>query len=203
MIRVRIISGIVAALMLSAHAGAAEPEDRGGKPLQYWSVSIYGATSSTKYFGAVLQDFNLQSREVLAGVALDRKLARLFRDFYLSGELQANQIVIGHPNTTFALMLGFEADKLFGFERTSFSFHAGPSYALDPPYTSIGYKHRIYPSWRKKFLNAIAIEFASGLPFAENWDWTARLYHRSGVFGLYSEGDDDGLALGLGLRYHF
>jgi hypothetical protein len=198
----RIIWALLALIATTVSARAV-PADRYGAEPQYWSVTVYAGPSCTKYFGAVLQDFNLQSREVILGVALDRKLARLFEDFYLSGEIQANQIVYGHPNTTFALMLGFEADNLLGFERTSFSFHLGPSYALDPPYTSVGYKHRTYPAWRKKFINAIAMEFASGLPWSENWDWTARLYHRSGVFGLYSDGDDDGLAVGLGLKYHF
>ena len=144
----------------------------------------------------------MQSREMMLGVAVDRKLARLWRDFYLSGEIQVSQYFMGHANTIFSDMIGFEADNLFNYDRTSLSFYIGPSFALDPPYTTIGYKHRTFSSTRKKFLNAIAIEFASGLPFTQNWDWTVRLFHRSGVFGLYSIGDDDGLTVGLGLKYH-
>jgi hypothetical protein len=64
-------------------------------------------------------------------------------------------------------MVGFQADNLFGYERTSISFYDGPSYALDPPYKSIGYKHREYLSTRKKYLNAIAVEFTFGLPFTK------------------------------------
>jgi hypothetical protein len=170
---------------------------------QHWGIGLYVGSASSKYVGAILQDFNLQSHEYMIGLTLDRKLARLWGDVYLGGELQATQYFNGHANTTFAGMLGFEIDKLFGYPHTSFSFYDGPSYALDPPYVSIGYKHRTYRATRKKFLNAIAVEFASGLPYAENWDWTVRFYHRSGVFGLYSIGCDDGLSVGLGLKYHF
>ncbi|MDR3526948.1 MAG: hypothetical protein P4L57_06675 [Rhizomicrobium sp.] len=168
-----------------------------------WAVSLYVGPYSQKYFGAVLQDFNLQSRNVVVGVALDRKLIRLGYDIYVAGELQVTQTFAGHSDTTGAVELGLEFDKLFGYERTSFAVYTGPSYALNPDYYSVGYKHRTYASSRTKFLNAVSLEFASGLPFSQNWDWTARLYHRSGVFGLYSIGDDDGLAVGLGLKYHF
>lgn len=171
--------------------------------VQPWSLSVYIGPNSQKYFGAVLQDFNLQSREVVAGMALDRKLAYFGYDIYAVGELQVSHTFTGHSNTVFSSGLGIECDKLFGFDRTSLTIVTGPSYALDPPYTSIGYKHRVYPSFRKKFLNAVGVEFASGLPFAKNWDWTVRMDHRSGAFGLYSIGDDDGLSMALGLKYHF
>jgi hypothetical protein len=205
MIRLRIAMGLVAAVLITTAAGAAETPYSNPdytRP-QYWSVAIYVGPASPKYFGAILQDFNLQSHEYMVGVALDRKLVRLWREFYLSGEVQVTQYFNGHANNTFAAMLGFEIDNLFGYERTSFSFYDGPSYSLDPPFLTIGYKHRTYVSARKKFLNAIAIEFASGLPFTRNWDWTARVYHRSGVFGLYSDGCDDGMTIGLGVKYHF
>jgi len=205
MIRIRSIVWLLAAAVIGLTAAQADDDWQYPykKRVQAWAVSLYAGPSSTKYFGAVLQDFNLQSKEVLVGFALDRKIAYFGYDIYLAGEFQANYVFIGHHNTTFSTMLGFQAEKLLGYDRTSFSFYTGPSYALDPPYYSIGYKHRVYPAYRKKFINAIAIEFASGIPYTENWDWTVRLYHRSGVFGLYSDGDDDGLAVGLGLRYRF
>lgn len=208
----RIITAL-AAVALTAHAATAEtprttfsettnvasssPDERS------WAVTVYLGPAASKYVGAILQDFNMQSRELMVGVALDRNLLEIWTDFYIAGEVQISQYFMGHSNTVFSTMIGFQAEKLLGFERTSFAFYTGPSYALNPPYTVIGYKHRIYRPWRKKFLNAIAIEFASGLPFTENWDWNLRAYHRSGVFGLYSDGNDDGLSLGLGVKYHF
>jgi hypothetical protein len=197
----RIIStAVIAIVAATSGASASNRDPYAFKP---WAAAVYVGPASQKYVGAILQDFNLQSKEYMIGVALDRRLLRLWPDFYLSGEIQVTQYFNGHLNTTFAGMLGFEVKNLFGYERTSFSFYDGPSYALDPPYTSIGYKHREHPATRKKFLNAIAIEFASGLPFTQSWDWTLRFYHRSGVFGLYSDGCDDGLTVGLGLKYHF
>jgi len=193
------IQGIMAAFGLAGFL-MAQQAVAAGEP---WSVTLYTGPWAPKYFGAALQDFNLQNREMIAGIALDRKLAYLGYDIYLSGELQATQTYAGHGDTTFAVGLGFECIKILGFERTSFAAYTGPSYGLNPSHISIGYKHRLYPAPRKKFLNAVTLEFASGLPFSEKWDWAARLYHRSGVFGLYSEGNDDGVGVGLGFKYHF
>lgn len=195
------------ALAVSFAAGAAQADSRSwdynAPRVQKWSVTLYAGPQSNKYFGAVMQDFNLQSRGVLIGLALDRKLINFGSDIYLAAELQGTHVVMDHPESTVAFMLGFEIDRLFGYERTSFAAFTGPSYSFDPPYRVIGYKHRTYPTNRTQFLNAVAFEFASGLPGTQNWDWTFRFYHRSGVFGLYSEGDDDGLAFGLGLRRRF
>jgi hypothetical protein len=209
MIRLQTAVLLAFAAILTSETARASGHDwhEAPPPERHWSLTVTAGPASQKYIGAVMQDFNLQSTEYMVSVTLDRKLVRLWRDFYLSGEVQLGHYFNGHANTVFSLMLGFEATRLFGFERTSFAFHTGPSYALDPPYWSIGYKHRIYAASRRKFLNALDIVFASGLPFTEDWakdwDWVAALYHRSGVFGVYSEGDDDGLTAGLGLRYHF
>lgn len=208
MIRTRTIAVLVVATgLVTGVAGADERSywDRYYEKPQYWAVSVWVGPNGRKYAGALVQDYlNLQSRGLVAGLTLDRKLVRLGRDIYLTGEIQVNQTFIDHGDTIFAGMLGIQFDKLFGYERTSFAFFTGPSYDLNPSYYVIGYKKRLYTGiLRKKFLNEISVEFASGLPFTANWDWTARLYHRSGVFGLYSEGDDDGLAVGLGLKYHF
>jgi hypothetical protein len=188
---------------VEAYGGSSEAGANGGGP-RSWSVSVWLGPNARKYAGAIVQDgFNLQSRGLIAGLTLDRKLARLFDDVYLGGEIQIDETSLDHADTVFAGTLGLQFENLLGYERTSFAMFTGPSYDLDPAYQVIGYKHRIGCAYRKKFLNLIAAEFASGLPFSANWDWTIRLYHRSGVFGLYSQGDDDGLAFGLGLKYHF
>lgn len=206
MIRSRIISIAIASVLFSGWSYAASESywDVYYPEPQKWSVSLWMGPNARKFVGAIVHDgFNMQSRGLIAGVAVNRKLGRLFDDVYLAGEFQVNETFVDHNDTIFGLMLGFQADNLFGYERTSLSFYTGPSYDLDPAYTVIGYNHQVEYGLRKKFLNEISAEFSSGLPFSEKWDWVARLYHRSGVFGLYSHGDDDGLALGLGARYHF
>lgn len=197
-LRVLIIT-ITAAASASAGTVPAHASDR--KP---WSVSVWMGPNARKFVGAIVHDgFNTQSRGLIVGLALNRRLIRLYDDIYVGGEIQIDQTLVDHDDTIFAGMLGLQFENLFGYERTSFSVFTGPSYDLNPSYYVIGYNHQVYNTLRKKFLNAVSAEFASGLPFTENWDWTMRLYHRSGVFGLYSYGDDDGLALGLGLKYRF
>jgi hypothetical protein len=195
-----------AAMLLASAAVADEISDRDRRSTepQYWSASVWIGPNARKFVGAIVQDgFNMQSRGLIAGLTLNRKLICLYEDIYVGGEIQINQTFVDHDDTIFSGTLGLQFENLFGFERTSFSVFTGPSYDLNPAYQVIVYDHRVSTTYRKKFLNLVSAEFASGLPFAENWDWTFRLYHRSGVFGLYSEGDDDGLAVGLGLKYHF
>jgi hypothetical protein len=64
----------------------------------------------------------------MVGVAVDRKLLYLGSDISLAAEGQVTQYFFGHRNTTFALGLGLQFDKLFGFDHTSLSLYTGPSF---------------------------------------------------------------------------
>jgi hypothetical protein len=168
-----------------------------------WSVSVYYGPATTKYFCAFLQTFDMHPTSTMLGVALDRRLLPLGYDISIAAEAQATAYFFGHTNTTYGLGLGLQFDRLFGYDRAHFSIFMGPSYATDPPYTSIGYKHRTYKAARDTFLNFVSFELAVGLPKTKNWDMVFRMYHRSGMFGVYSNSDDDGLMFGLGARYRF
>jgi hypothetical protein len=180
-------------------AGPAESADY---PSHTWSAALYAGPSTTKYFGAVLQKLNFEPTGVMIGLAADRPFLDLGWDIALGGEGQITHYMFGHSNTSFALGLGFVANSPFGLAHSSISIFDGPSYALDPPYTSIGYGNKLWPSARKKLLNYIALEYAVALNSESRWDGIFRLYHRSGAWGYYSNGDDDGLAIGLGVKYH-
>jgi hypothetical protein len=186
------------ALLASVATATADPETN-----HQWSATLYIGPSTTKYLGAALQKLNFEPTGVMAGLAVDRPFLDLGWDVALSGEGQATQFFWGHPDTSFALGLGFQASAPFGIKSTKFSFYTGPSYALDPPYTSIGYSNHLYPAARRKFLNYIGMEYAVALTSSAGWDAVFRLYHRSGAFGIYSSNDDDGLAVGLGIRHAF
>lgn len=168
-----------------------------------WSVTFYVGPSTTKFFGAVVQSGRFQANGVMFGLAGDGRLLYLGQGISLAAEAQVTQYAFGHVNTTFAFGLGFQANNPFGLTHTRFSVYDGPSYATDPPYTSIGYRSIVYPSQRDNFLNYISLEYAVSLSSESNWDGVVRLYHRSGAWGVYSDGDDDGLAVGLGLKYRF
>lgn len=185
-------------VLLAGTAGALAGDGTGP-----WSSTLYYGPSTTKYFGAVLQKFNMHPTGTMIGLAVDRRLIDFGWDISLAGEAQLTQYFFGHPDTTAALGVGLQLNDIFGMKRTSFSGYIGPSYATDPPYTSIGYRGQIWPASRVKFLNFVGIEFAVGFPGTRHWDGVFRIYHRSGLLGVYSESDDDGLAVGLGIRAHF
>ena len=170
-------------------------------PSHVWSAALYVGPSTTKYFGAAVQSLNFEPTGVMIGLAFDRPFLDLGWGGALGAEGQETHYTFGHTNTSFALGFGFVANAPFGIQHSSISVFDGPSYALDPPYTSIGYNNQLWPSFRKKLLNYIGLEYAVRLDSNANWDGVFRLYHRSGDWGYYSNGDDDGLALGLGLKY--
>jgi hypothetical protein len=190
---------IIAAICVTAVV-AVMPASARERP---WSVSVYYGPASTKYFCAFLQDWNMHPTATMLGVALDRRLVDLGYDISLAAEVQAGTYFFGHTNVTYGAGLGLQFGRPFGFDSARFSIYIGPSYATDPPYVSIGYKHRTYPAARDAFLNFVSFELAVGLPGSENWDGVFRMYHRSGMFGVYSNSDDDGLMFGLGVRYRF
>jgi hypothetical protein len=164
------------------------------------TVTLYAGPSSTKFFGAVLQSLKLQPTGAMVGVAVDGRLLYLGQGISLAGEAQVTQYFWGHENTTVALGLGFQFKDIFGWRRVDWSIYAGPSYATDPPFVSIGYRGRLYPAARNKYLNFVGIEWAVGLGHDSPWQGVFRVYHRSGLYGVYSESDDDGIALGWGIR---
>ncbi len=186
--------------MLPIAAADGARADTFGRP---WSVTVYVGPATTKFFGAVFTSGRMQPNAVMVGLAGDTRLLYLGQGVSLGVEAEITQYGFGHANTTFSLGLGFQANAPFGLEHTRFSVYDGPSYALDPPYTSIGYRSVVYNSWRKKFENYVTLEYAVALSSRSNWDGVIRLFHRSGAWGLYTESDDDGLSFGLGLKYEF
>ena len=168
-----------------------------------WSATLYSGPFSTKYILATLSSGRLQPTGAMAGFAVDRKLTKLGWDVSLALEGQMTQTFFGHRDTTFALGPGFVADAPFGWKGTSISVFTGPSYAVDPPAFSIGYRGKIEPSPRKKWLNFVAVEFAVRLAPDSDWDIAGRFYHRSGAFGLYADDVDAGMGIGVGIRRRF
>lgn len=185
--------------LLMAGPAAAETAASNGP----WSVTVYFGPSTTKFFGAVFTSGRFQATGAMVGLAGDGRLLYLGEGVSLAAEAQITQYGFGHSDTSFAFGLGFQVNAPFGWDHTRFSVYDGPSYAVDPPRTSIGYHSIVYPAPGVKFLNYISLEYAVALSHDSNWDAVVRLYHRSGAWGVYSDHDDDGLAWGLGLKYRF
>src|ERR1700690_2436625 len=90
-----------------------------------WSATLYIGPSSTKYLGAVVQSLHLQPSGAMIGLALDGRLFYLGQDISVAAEGQATEYVFGHKDTSFALGVGFQANDIFNFKRTSISFYTG------------------------------------------------------------------------------
>lgn len=174
-----------------------------------WSITLYGGPAIYTVFTETL---NGQGRwnSGMVGVAVDRHLAYLGWGWSLMGEAQVQQFFGGGAKDFFAgtgtysaisLGLGIE-NHAFPWSRsvpTSFSAYIGPSYAFDPP---MAYS---IPSWgsRKALLNYLGIEFAVAVPPRDDVDVVFRLFHRSGVWGIYTNDAEEVSVLGVGLRYRF
>jgi hypothetical protein len=190
---------LICAVATEANADSQSPQF-GDEP---WSVTVFTGPSTTKYFFAVFSSGRLQPTGVGTGIALDRKLFHVTSDLSITAEANVVQTYFGHYDTELSAGLGFQWNEPFGFPYTSLSGYDGMSEATDPAYTSIGYGNRVYPSERTRFLNYMSVEWTAAFNRTSQWDLVFRLFHRSGAFGLVSEGDDAGLVMGVGVRRRF
>jgi len=185
--------------LFAVKASAAEP----------WSVTLYGGPVTYTIFTQTL-DGKARFNSGMVAVALDRRLAYLGWGWNLVGEAQYHQFFArdsrdfleGSGNySAVSLGLGVEYHR-FPWERrlpTSLSVFLGPTYAFNPP---LAYPRAAWGS-RKSLENYLGIEIAVTIPEQRNLDAVFRLYHRSGVWGLYTNDVQEASVLGLGLRYRF
>ena len=186
-------------VMLSGGAASANP----------WSVTVYGGPVTYTIFTQTISGkarFNIG----ILGIALDRRLAYLGWGWNLVGEAQFQQFaardskdfIEGSGNySAISLGIGVEYHH-FPWERslpTALSIFMGPSYAFNPP---LAYP-RIDWGSRKSLLNYLGIEFAFAIPPRRDLDAVLRVYHRSGVWGIYTNDANEASAIGVGLRYRF
>ena len=82
---------------------------------------------------------------------------------------------------------------------TAFSVFMGPSYSFNPP---LAYRRADWGS-RKALLNYLGFEFAFAIPPSRKFDAVIRVFHRSGVWGIYTNDAQESSAVGIGLRYRF
>ncbi len=171
-----------------------------------WSITVYGGPATYTVFTQIVAGKTRLNGGMLS-IAADRRLAYLGWGWNLLGEVQFQQFAFGTSYTTgsaypsIALGLGVEYHH-FPWEETlptAVSIFMGPSYSFGPP--------QAYPTaaWgrRKSLLNYLSFEFAFAVPKLRNWDAVLRVYHRSGVWGIYSLDADECSVVGVGLRYRF
>ena len=165
-----------------------------------WSITVYGGPWTQRVVSEVIGRGRFDISGGMIGAAVDRRLFELGWGFSFGLEGQVTQTVSGHGYETFALGIGLEFAG-FPWRRqlpTTLSVYTGPSYATNPP---IEYYDPSRP--QHPWLNYVGIELAVALPGTSNWDGIIRVYHRSGVWGVYSINADEGSTVGAGLRYRW
>jgi hypothetical protein len=174
-----------------------------------WSMTVYGGPTTYTIFTDTLNGKS-QFNSAMVGLAVDRHVAYLGWGWHLMAEGQLQQFaafrskdfIEGTGNyAAVSLGLGIEYHS-FPWKRelpTSLSFYIGPSYSFGPP---LQYPREQWGS-RKALLNYLGIELAVTLPQQHNLDAVFRLFHRSGVWGIYTNDVQEATTLGVGLRYRF
>lgn len=170
-----------------------------------WSATLYAGAATNKFATHIFSAGGFEPDGAMMGVAPDVKLATPGWGFTLEAEGQLTQYVLGHDYQTVALGIGLRFHNFPWSDRlaTSLAIYTGPSYATNPPAEGIGFENTPVGFERKHLLNYVSIEYAMAVSRASPWDICFRAYHRSGAFGVYSHGADEGTTLGLGVRRRF
>ena len=164
-----------------------------------WSVTLYGGPWTQRVVSQIVTDGNYDVSGAAIGLAVDRRLFRLGWGFSVEAEGQATENFDGYTFTTLGAGLGLRFDNFPWSLPTSFGAWTGPSYAINPPVEQYVTDRRQHP-----WLNYVSVELAVAVPWdPRHWDAVLRLYHRSGVWGLYSINADEGTTVGVGLRAKF
>lgn len=191
------ISATATATARAAASEAAEPFIPDRSP---WSITIYGGPWTQRVVSEIIGRGRFDVSGGMIGAAADARAFELGWGFSVGFDGQVTQTVTGHSYETFALGIGLVFDGFPWRQRlpTTLSIYTGPSYSLNPP---IEYYDPSRP--QHPWLNYVAIELAVALPNTTNWDAVIRIFHRSGVFGVYSINADEGSTVGAGLRYRW
>jgi hypothetical protein len=182
-----VVRSVVIFLVLGAGRAEAGP----------WSITLYGGPATGKIFTDFIAGRYTWDSGMVA-VAADRRLAYLGWGVNLVGEVQFQQFAFGHTYPSFAVGIGGEFHDFPWREKvpTSLSIFTGPSYSIDPP---LNYPRAQWGS-RKALLNYVGLELAVELPQTKHWDAVFRLYHRSGMWGIYTLDADEVTVIGGGIR---
>ncbi len=154
--------------------------------------------------------FNFTTRgETLYSIEFSRQLAErnLIRRF-LQPLLTTVEMVGNFTYKTDPVGPIYEVNPYLAFRWANFpwnkylltSFAVGEGLSYDSKVPEIEIPSEGTP---QRVLNYLMLELTLALPQHPQWEFVARIHHRSGVFGLYDSANSGSTAVGLGLRYRF
>jgi hypothetical protein len=168
-----------------------------------WTVRFFTGPFSTKYLGAIVVSANMHPTALYTGVSLDRHLLYLGWGTFLIADGELGETWFGHHDTQYGGGLGLQINGPFGFTHSTLTLEDGASWDTSPPHVIIGYHEKVFGYEDAQFLNYMVVEDAIALTRDGKWDGVIRLYHRSGMFGVFNIDDTEGTTIGLGVRYRF
>lgn len=181
-----LLVGIVLATCLTAS---------GARAGSRWSATLYAGVGTDRNITDIL-DSGFSVQNTMVGFSLDRRLFNLGGGVAVGAEGQLTQYTLGHNYETASLGIGLEFSRFPWRRRTTLSIYSGPSYAINPVTRAKHFKG-------KALLNYLGMELAVGLSRNSKWDGVVRVYHRSGMWGIYSLDYDESTVLGIGIRRRF
>ena len=198
-VRLWVVIVLVGILSFGMCANAEAESETTSEPLN-WGVALYYARLNDGKLGETFTfSTELEDSSFLA-LALSRRFYT-FRDWFkLEFEGQVAKHFQEQNHWEFNLLGDIRWIK-FPWDRyvdTSFAAGAGVSYATAEP--EIELKNHGKAS---KFLGYLMFEAAFSLPPLPRWDLFARIHHRSGAGGIFSDVRGASNAYGVGLRYKF
>jgi hypothetical protein len=163
-----------------------------------WFVHAYVAQVTNDTFIDSLRlktDFDASR---LVAVGLGRKFSAPYEHTQLEWELNAAQHwgLQNHPEINAVGIVRWHGYSWDHAVRTTFAYGLGASWAFATPEVEElegkGVRGLVY----------MLFEITAAPPQTRSWSGFLRIHHRSGVFGLVSDGEGSNF-IGLGLRHHF
>jgi len=165
-----------------------------------WAVTLYGAQLSADSLGDTLAGQADYEDAYLVALALSKRMVSFgeYVDLELEGQAVKHFGDQDHWEFNGLPVLRWLPFPWDGYLETSLAIGAGLSYAMEtPPVEEIGV------SDTPKLLGYLMFELAFQLDRLPAWSLVARLHHRSGANGLFSDRLDASNAVGLGVKFTF
>ena len=167
-----------------------------------WAISVYGGTVSTSDSSKIFAGSGDFGDATVLGVAVSKRIVRLFDHIDLAGEMQVNRHFDRYDTWEFVVV-----PKLTFFDFpwddtvvTTFSVGDGLSYTNKLAAAEVDARTS---SDANRLLNFVLLEATLALPEHDQWALDLRYHHRSGTLGLFSGVTDASTVLAIGLRRSF
>jgi hypothetical protein len=187
---------VLSSLLATGSAAAAEEDRR-------WSLTLYGGTLVNADLGEIITEFPPETEDSqFFALTLAREFAASgpHLRWEVEGQVVKHFGTQDHWELNPVLVLRWITFPWDRWADTSAAFGIGVSYATEVPEIEA----RRHPNTGSaRLLSYLMMELSVGIPGAPEWSLVARVHHRSGAWGLFSDVHGASNALALGIKYRF